>query len=145
MPGVLWFMGSQTVRHDRETELYNVVLVSAVQQRESAICIHISPPRQVFLPPPLPIPPGHHRAELPVLYCFFGCYFLITHSEQTYHICQSPYLNFPSTYFFTYPCPVQLSIALALAEDQDGLIYLPAGFGPELAKLCFILQFSVNL
>ena len=24
--------------------LYNVVLVSAVQQRESAVCIHISPP-----------------------------------------------------------------------------------------------------
>ena len=58
-------------------------------------------PSQPLHPPHL----GHHRAELPVLYCFFCCYFLTTHSEQTYHICQSPNLNFPSTYFFTYPMP----------------------------------------
>ena len=31
---------------------YNVVLVSAVQQNESAICIHISPPTWTFVPPP---------------------------------------------------------------------------------------------
>ena len=45
--------------------LYNVVLVSSVQQSESAICIHISlyplplePPSH----PPYPIPLGHHKA-----------------------------------------------------------------------------------
>ena len=38
--------------------LYNVVLVSAGQQSELAICIHISPPSWVFLPAPRhPIPP----------------------------------------------------------------------------------------
>ena len=31
---------------------YNTVLVSAVQQRESAICIHISPPSWNSIPPP---------------------------------------------------------------------------------------------
>ena len=42
--------------------LYNVVLDSAVQQNESAICIHIS----LHLGPsshPHPIHPGHHRAQ----------------------------------------------------------------------------------
>ena len=41
--------------------LYNVVLVSGVQQSESAICLHISPPSRTSLPPPAtppsPIPP----------------------------------------------------------------------------------------
>ena len=80
-PGVLRFMGSQRVRHDQETELYNAVLVSVVQQRESALCIHISPPHQVFLPPPPPIPPGHHRAELPVLYSSFPLASYFTHES----------------------------------------------------------------
>ena len=45
-PGVLQFMGSQRVGHNLATEqlLYNVVLVSAVQQRESAVGIYMSPP-----------------------------------------------------------------------------------------------------
>ena len=41
--------------------LYNVVLVSAVQQSESAICIHISPYHVPLEPPshpPYPIPLG---------------------------------------------------------------------------------------
>ena len=45
--------------------LYNVVLISAVQQSESAICIHISPyPLPLVSPshPPYPIPLGHHKA-----------------------------------------------------------------------------------
>ena len=40
---------------------YNVVLVSAEEQSESAICIHMPLP----LEPPTPTPPtslGHHRA-----------------------------------------------------------------------------------
>ena len=45
-PGVLQFMGLQRVGHNLATEqlLYNVVLVSAVQQHESAVGIHMSPP-----------------------------------------------------------------------------------------------------
>ena len=45
--------------------LYNVVLVSAVQQSESAICIHISPyPLSLETPshPPYPTPLGDHKA-----------------------------------------------------------------------------------
>lgn len=44
---------------------YNLVLVSAVQQRESALCIHISPPPLSLFPtPPHPhsTPVGHLRA-----------------------------------------------------------------------------------
>ena len=53
--------------------LYNVVLVSAVQQNESSMCIHMSPLSDF---PPLLLSPrlGHqeHRAELPVLYSSFS-------------------------------------------------------------------------
>ena len=45
--------------------LYNGVLVSAVQQSESAICIHISPyPLPLASPshPPYPTPLGGHKA-----------------------------------------------------------------------------------
>ena len=44
---------------------YNVVLVSAVQQSESAICIHIPPyplPLESPSHPPYPIPLGGHKA-----------------------------------------------------------------------------------
>ena len=48
--------------------LYHVVLVSAIEQRESAISIHISP-----LPSPHPTPLRHYRAqaEFPALYSYF--------------------------------------------------------------------------
>ena len=42
--------------------LYNAVLVAAVQQSESAICIHISP-YPLPLKPPYPIPLGCHKAS----------------------------------------------------------------------------------
>ena len=45
--------------------LYNVVLVSAVQQSESGICIHISPHPLPLKPPshpPYPTPLGGHKA-----------------------------------------------------------------------------------
>ena len=52
--------------------LYNTVLVSALQQSESAICIHIFPISPPLEPPsrtPYPTPLGDikHRADLPVL------------------------------------------------------------------------------
>ena len=46
-------------------KLYNVVLVSTVQQSESALCIHISPyplPPEPPCHPSYPIPLGHHKA-----------------------------------------------------------------------------------
>ena len=46
--------------------LYNVVLVSIVQQSESAICIHISPyplPPEPPSHPPYPIPRDGHKAQ----------------------------------------------------------------------------------
>ena len=49
--------------------LYNIVLVSAVQQSESAICIHMCPPLWTSLPTPIPSTPlGHHRAP-----CWASC------------------------------------------------------------------------
>ena len=46
--------------------LYNVVLVSAVQQSESAICIHISPYLLHLASPshpPYPTALGHHKTS----------------------------------------------------------------------------------
>lgn len=48
---------------------YNVVLVSPVQQSESAVCMHLSPLSPASLPPPLipPRPPtilSHQSAKL---------------------------------------------------------------------------------
>ena len=54
--------------------LYNAVLVSASQQCESAISIHISPPSRASLPALAPILPisvlTECQAELPVLYSY---------------------------------------------------------------------------
>ena len=47
----------------RGTLLYGVVLVSAIQQHESAIITHTSPPCCASLPSPYPTPLGHHRAQ----------------------------------------------------------------------------------
>ena len=53
--------------------LYNVVLVSAVQQSESAMCIQTSQPSQTSLPAthhPTSLVISEHPAELSVLYSF---------------------------------------------------------------------------
>ena len=41
--------------------LYNVMLVSAIYQYQSAICIHVSAPSWTSFPPPIPL--GCHRAQ----------------------------------------------------------------------------------
>ena len=76
-PGKLQSMGWQRVRHVWATNTFtficlfkitvyvlcNVVSVSAVQWRQSAICIHISHLSWASLPPqPHPTHLGHHRA-----------------------------------------------------------------------------------
>ena len=44
--------------------LYNIVLVSAIHQHESATGIHMSPPSSTSLPPPTPSHPlGCHKAS----------------------------------------------------------------------------------
>ena len=68
--------------------LHNIVLVSVVHHKESAICIYMSPyPSLLSLPPILPIPPplGHHKALswspcamllLPTSYFTFGSVYM---------------------------------------------------------------------
>ena len=75
---------------------YNVVLVSAVQQSESALCIHVTPPSWPSLQLPHPTHLGHHRAvELSSLLCS-GLYgtipwaiYLHLPIEMVVYICQS--------------------------------------------------------
>ena len=63
--------------------LYNIVLVSAVQQHESVISIHIPPPSRAFLP--LLIPPLYvvtqYQAEFPLLYSNFPLTVYFTHGS----------------------------------------------------------------
>ena len=111
-PGVLQCMWSQRVRHNLMTEqqlLYNVLLISAVQQCESAICIHISPPSWTSLPPLHPTPPGHHRTlswapcaihQLPNSHLFYTQY---TYASATLNSSRSP-----------FSCPPILSLCLHL-------------------------------
>ena len=67
-PGMLQSMRSQRVRHDWATELnwtelqdncFHIVLVSAIQQCEPAMCVPPEPPSQST---PHPTPLGGHRA-----------------------------------------------------------------------------------
>ena len=60
--------------------LYNAALVAAVEQSESAMCIHVSPPSQPAPTPPHPTHQGHHGAssrapraaqQLPISYLVF--------------------------------------------------------------------------
>lgn len=41
----------------------SVMLISAIQQGEPGMNMHVSAPFQASLPSPHPIPPGHHRAR----------------------------------------------------------------------------------
>ena len=76
--------------------LQNVVLVSAVQQSESAICIHLSPyplPLASSSHPPYPTPQvvTKHRADLPVLCSCFPLAIYFTFG--------SVYMSMPLSHF----------------------------------------------
>ena len=66
---------------------YSVVLVSAVQQSESAVCIHPCPPSWTSVNPATHLfCLSEHQAELPVLYSTFPLALCFIHGL---HICQS--------------------------------------------------------
>ena len=80
--------------------LHSVVLVSAVQWSESAICIHVSPPCWTSLPPPLPPDVGRHRApswapcavpQVPTSYLFYAWQCIYVKPNLPIH----PILPFP--------------------------------------------------
>ena len=93
--------------------LYNVVLVSAVQRSESAICIHISPPSWTSLPPPH-IPPiqviTEHRAEIPVLYRRFPLAICFTHGSINMSILISQFNPLPSPTLCPHICSLHLHL-----------------------------------
>ena len=80
--------------------LYNVVLVSAIWQHESAIIIHIFPSLRNFPPIPHPTPLGHHREsdwvpcviwQPPTNYLFYTWQCIYVNSTFSIH----PTLSFP--------------------------------------------------
>ena len=115
--------------------LYSVVLVSAVQQSESVICIHISPyllPLASPAHPPYPTPLGgrKHRADLPVL-C--GCFPL-----AIYFTFGSVYMSVLLSYFVPAypspsPCPQVHSLRLCLYS-------CPA---PRFSRTNFFFRFHI--
>ena len=72
--------------------LYNAVLVSAVQQRASAIRIHVSPPSWACLPPPSH-PLGHHRALGRVSLCSTTSSHQLSILNMIVYTCQRCSLN----------------------------------------------------
>ena len=75
--------------------LYNVVLVSAVQQCESATCTHTSPPSWASLPPSVPPLWGitEHQAELPALHGRFPLAVYFTHGSVNMSVLPSVLLS----------------------------------------------------
>ena len=92
------------------------MLISAVQHRKSAACIHTSPPSWALLPPlPHPAPLGHHRAlgwapciiqQLPTSYLFYtwSCVYV----KATRSVC--PTLSSP--FMCTSPFSTSMSLFL---------------------------------
>ena len=72
--------------------LYNIVLVSAVQQSESAICIHITPLFRISFPFRSP-----QSSEFPVLYSRFSLVIYFIHSIN------SAYMSIPISQFIPTP------------------------------------------
>ena len=94
--------------------LYNIMLVSAVQQHESVISIHISPPSRAFLP--LPIPPlqvvTEYQAKFPLLYSNFPLTVYFTHGSVYMSVLCSQFIA-PSPY-----TPVSTYVSLFLPCKQ---------------------------
>ena len=86
--------------------LYNIVLVSAVQQSESAICIRVSPPPLASLP--LHLHPSFqvtakHRVEPPALYSNFLLVIYLTYGDVYMTVLLSVFLTLP------FPHPMSTS------------------------------------
>ena len=106
--------------------LYNIVLVSLVQCRDSAICIHMSPPSWVFLSPlcilPLYITPVHlDELLLFVLHLVMyihQCYSLSSYHPFQHHLLKG--LSFPHCVFFCIFIDCQL---ILYAQVYFGVLY----------------------
>ena len=79
--------------------LYNIVLISAVHQLESAVGIHMSPPSGSSLLPPTP----SHPSRL---------------SQSTRFELPASYSKFPPTIYFTYGNVYQFSLVQSLSRVQ---------------------------
>ena len=94
--------------------LHNVVLVYAVEQSESVLCMHVCPPSRAFLSASPHTPPGHHRAPswAPWLCSRFPLAVCFTHGA----VYMSPLLSRLSTVPFPLmsTCPFSMSASLFL-------------------------------
>ena len=133
--------------NDWTTELlYNVLLVSAVQQCESATCIHISPPSGTSLPPVHPTRLGHHGTlrwalcaiqQLPQSHLFY--------TQYTMPVLLSQFIPFP---FLSHVRPVFLYVCTSIPALKKGpflLLLLDSTnmCGIKMSLECF--QFSIIL
>ena len=92
------------------------MLVSAVQQRKSAIIIHISLPSWASLPYPHPTPLGHHRVSgwLPVLYSNISPAICFTHGSVYMSMLLSPFV------------PLSPSPTVSTSPFHLRILYFPA-------------------
>ena len=109
--------------------LYNVVLISPVPESESAIHLHISPPSQASLPPPIP---PIRSSQSTVLYSNFPLAIYYTHSSIYMSVLLS-YLFQPllpplclqvhALCLFLYSCPADRFISSIFLGSLYALIY----------------------
>ena len=121
--------------------LYNGVLVSALQQSESAIHIHISPhPLPLASPshPPYPTPLCGHKADLPML-C--GCFPLAIYLTFGSVYMSMPFSHFVPAYPSPSPCPQVHSLRLRLYSRPAPRFFRTFFF---LDSLCLYTFFSLN-
>ena len=120
--------------------LHNGVLVSALQQSESAICIHISPYLLPLASPShLPIPPLYvvtqHQADLPVL-C--GCFPL-----AIYFTFGSVYLSMPVSHFVP-ACPSPLPVSSSPFSMSVFIPVLPLGSSEQFFFFSVHIHVSIQ-
>ena len=113
-PGGPQSMGLRRVRHDYVHRHTSVVLVSALRQSESAICVHISPPSLASPLTPHPTPPHPSRSSQSSGWTPCAIQQLLTsHLFYTCSICMSVLL-FQLIPAFLAPCPKVCSLCLSL-------------------------------
>ena len=128
--------------------LYNIVLVSSLQQSESAICIHLPPLSWACLPHAPPTPPGHHRAwnwapcgiqKIPTSYLFYTWQCIHVNSTLSIH----PAILSPTLYPHIFSLCLYLLICLHHVAKHWLLYYAPFVIFYDVHFL-FSLQVALN-
>ena len=120
--------------------LYNAVLVSAAQQSESNICIHLS---HLFGFPSHVggIPCGEYWVEFPMVYSRFSLVIYFIHSSFYVSVPISKFIPFSAWY--PYSCSVCLGcFSLNIKHREESILLDPSTI--MLLKTCWIIGYLIK-